>query len=504
MNLIGLDIGTTGCRAVVFDADGAVLAAAGREYPVDFPHPNWAEQDAERVWALARESLSQAIARAGVRDVAAIGLSVQGEAITPVDAKGDAIRATILGMDTRTDAENVMLGERFGAEWLFRRTGMPVHTVNTLPKLLWLKAREPDVWRRADRFLLYEDFLTNKMTGRAVTSRCLASRTQMYDLWSDGWSDEILDAVELDPKRLASVQQSGVAVGELTRDLTEAIGLTKPPLVVSGGHDQACAALGAGLTRAGLAMVSTGTAEVVEVALPSPDSLTVNDALQRGNVSVYAHVVPGLFLAMTLNQSGGLLLRWFRDTLCASDLDAARQSGRDAYDVILAGAPAGPTSLLVLPHFAGAGTPTFDTRSKGAILGLTFGTTKAEIAKALIEGLTFELAVNLDLLADARVSVDELRAVGGGAKSDLWLRLKADIGGIPVVAPRVTEAASWGAAMLAGVAAGAFASAADAAERTVRFDRRFAPDPAGQAAYAPRYALYREVYPTLKELNHRI
>jgi xylulokinase len=313
----------------------------------------------------------------------------------------------------------------------------------------------------------------------------------------------VLTFGELDPDRLSIVQQSGVAAGELTDELTRVLGLGQPPLVVSGGHDQACAALGAGLTRAGLAMVSTGTAEVVEVALPSPKVLTTNDSLYRGNISLYAHVVPDLYLAMTLNQSGGLLLRWFRDTLCLDDLLAARHSGRDAYDLILASAPAGPTSLLVLPHFQGSGSPWFDTASKGAILGLTFGATKAEIAKALLEGLTFELRVNLDVLADGRVAIDELRAVGGGAKSDLWLQMKADVTAIPVVAPRVTDAAAWGAAMLAGVAAGAFASAAEAADRTVHFDRRFAPGTAA-AAYAPRYQLYREVYPTLRDLNHRI
>ena len=501
ISLAGLDIGTTGCKAAIFDVTGALLASASREYPVAVPQPQWAEQDGEEVWRLARESLREAIAKAGTREVAAIGLSVQGEAVMPVDKNGRALRPVILGMDSRTGAQNAWLCEKFGAEHLFERTGMPVHTVNTLPKLLWLKQYEPDLWSRADKFLLYEDFAIQKMTGQAVISQCLASRTQLYDIQDGRWSPEILQALELEPERLANVQPSGTAVGSMGAELTESLGLIKPPLVVTGGHDQACGALGVGLVRPGLAMDSTGTAEVVEVALQAP---VLNETLYRGDISVYAHTAPGLYLAMTLNHSGGLVLRWFRDTLGREEADKARTSGQDAYELLLQGASPEPTSLLLLPDFAGSGTPAFDTASKGAILGLTFGTTKTDLAKAILEGLTFELRLNLDLLKEGGVRIDELRAIGGGARSELWLQLKADITGVPVVAPRITEAASWGAALLAGLGAGRFASATEAAEGTVHLDRWFEPDAARAARYEERYALYREVYPRLKDLHHRM
>ena len=501
MQFAGLDIGTTGCKAAIFDETGTLLANASREYAVDVPHPNWAEQDGENVWRLAQEALRNAIATAGAREVAAIGLSVQGEAVMPVDQGGRALRPAILGMDSRTGEQNAWLCERFGAEHIFERTGMPVHTVNTLPKLLWLKQYEPDLWARAERFLLYEDFLIQKMTGQAVISRCLASRTQLYDIPDDRWSPEILQALELDPERLATVQPSGKAVGPMRAELAKSLGLAKAPLVVTGGHDQACGALGVGLVRPGLAMDSTGTAEVVEVALEAP---VLNETLYRGDISVYAHTAPGLYLAMTLNHSGGLVLRWFRDTLGREEMREAQTSGRDAYELLLQGASPEPTSLLLLPDFAGSGTPTFDTGSKGAILGLMFATDKRELAKAVLEGLTFELRLNMDLLKNGGVRVDELRAIGGGARSELWLQLKADITGIPVVAPRITEAASWGAALLAGVGAGHFASAAEAAEETVHLDRRFEPDPERAARYEERYALYREVYPALRSIHHRM
>ena len=501
MRFIGLDIGTTGCKAVIFDATGNLLASASREYAVDIPHPNWAEQDAEDVWRLAQDALREVIAAVRPEGIVALGLSVQGEAVMPVDAQGQALRPAILGMDTRTGEQNAWLRDEFGAEHLFERTGMPVHTINTLPKLLWLKQHEPDLWARAERFLLYEDFLIHKMTGQAVISRCLASRTQLYDIPQDRWSPEILAALELEPDRLATVQPSGVAVGPMLPDLAESLGLAKPPLVVTGGHDQACGAMGVGLIRPGLAMVSTGTAEVVEVALGSP---ALNETLYRGNISVYAHVVPELYLAMTLNHSGGLLLRWFRDTLCQEEMRQAQASGRDPYDLILEGTSPEPSSLLLLPHFAGSGTPWFDTASKGAILGLTFGASKTDLAKAILEGLTFELRVNLDLLKEGQVAINELRAIGGGARSDLWLQLKADITGISVVVPRITEAACWGAALLAGAGAGCFSSAAQAAEEMLQLERRFEPDLERMARYETRYTLYREVYPAVTTIHHRL
>ena len=501
MALIGLDVGTSGCKATLFTNDGRLLSKASREYPVEIPHPGWAEQDIEKVWRLAQEALSELVARTGERSVEAIGLSVHGEAVTALDASGNTLRPMILGMDTRTVAQNETLVQKFGAETLFEWTGMPVHTINTLPKLLWIKQNEPEIWKKAAHFMLVEDYLIYKMTGQAAISRCLASRTQLYNLKEETWSKEILAVLDLEPGQLSPVLPSGKAVAKMRLPVSEAMGFERPPIVVTGGHDQACGALGVGLTRPGLAMVSTGTAEVVEVALPSP---LVNHTLFEGNISVYAHVVPGLFLSMTLNHSGGLLLRWFRDTLCEGELQRASQSGADAYNLILGNASPNPTGLLVLPHFSGSGTPWFDTRSKGAILGLTFSTQRADLAKAILEGLTYELRVNLDLLKAGGVQIDALRAIGGGAKSDLWLQLKADITGIPVVAPEITEAAGLGAALLAGTGTGIFASAAQAAESILRLRAEIKPDRVRLQAYDRYFELYRQVYPAVKPITHEL
>ena len=429
-----------------------------------------------------------------------MALSCQGEAVIPVDADGRALRHAILGMDTRTGEENEWLVEQFGAETLFARTGMPVHTINTLPKLVWLRRHEPRLWKQAHQFLLYEDFFLRRLSGKAVISHCLASRTQMYDLAAGDWASDILETCGVEPGRLASLASDG-AVGTLRGDLAAELGVRNEVLLAAGGHDQACAALGSGVVRDGLAMVSTGTAEVVEVAMCEANLCS---ALRQGGISVYRHVVPGLYLAMTLNHSGWLLLRWFRDTFCGQELEQAREAGSDPYDLVLADAPKGPTGLMVLPHFAGAGTPTLDTSSKGAIIGLTFATNRPMLAKAILEGLTFELRINLDLLRNSGIALDELRAVGGGARSPLWLQLKADIGRVPLRVPQVTEAACLGAALLAGGACGVYPDLEAAIRRTIRLGREVVPDPRGTPAYLPRFDIYTKLYPTLKSLRARL
>lgn len=501
MSILGLDIGTTGCKAMIFSTEGSVLGQAARQYSVSTPHPNWAEQDAEEVWCLAWEALREAVAAAD-DPPRAMALSVQGEAIIPVDESGRALRPAILGMDTRTAEENRWLAERFGPETLFVRTGMPLHTINTLPKLLWLRRHDPEVWKGARQFLLYEDFFMRRLGGRAAISHSLASRTQMYDLRTGDWADDILDACRIDRQRLSPLTpDAGGHVGSLLRERGREVGLEKEVLLVSGGHDQACAALGSGVVRSGLAMVSTGTAEVVEVAMATP---ALNESLRRGNISVYRHVVPGLYLGMTLNHSGGLVLRWFRDNFCAGECQRSQSTGEDPYDLILAGAPEGPTGIMVLPHFSGSGTPRLDTSSKGAILGLTFAADRPTVAKAILEGLTFELRLNLDLLKEAGVAIQELRAVGGGARSMLWLQLKADICGIPLRVPQVTEAACLGAALLAGTAAGIYPDLGGAVEQTVRSRVYVQPNVQGTSAYQSRYELYRQIYPTLIPLLRRM
>jgi xylulokinase len=501
MSVIGLDIGTTGCKAIIFSDEWEILSQADREYTIQTPKPHWAEQDSEKVWKLAVESLTEAVGKNKQSPPKALALSVQGEAVIPVDKKGRPIRNAILGMDTRTTEENQWLAETLGPEALFDQTGMPMHTMNTITKLLWLKRNEPGVWKTANQFLLYEDYFLRRLSGKAFISHCLASRTQMYDLRKSFWAENILDRCEIDTILLAELSpETGGIVGTMNQAVARSLGLENEVALVSGGHDQACASLGSGVVKPGLAMVSTGTAEVVEVAM---SSAVLNESLRKGNISVYRHVVPDLYLAMTLNHSGGLLLRWFRDTLCRDKCRQAAETGTDAYDLILADACKGPTGIMVLPHFAGAGTPVLDNTSKGAILGMTFATTQADMARAILEGLTFELRTNLELLKNSGIAIDRLHAVGGGAKSDVWLQLKADICQIALSIPQVTEAACLGAAILASVATGIYPDMLSAVKNAVRLARSVEPDTRTSTAYTVRYELYKKLYPQLISLHRQ-
>ncbi|MDZ7371706.1 MAG: FGGY family carbohydrate kinase [candidate division KSB1 bacterium] len=499
MSLLGLDIGTTGCKAMVFSRDGEILGRAYREYSIATPHTGWAEQDGEEVFRFACECIAEAAYSAHSDPIEALALSCQGEAVAPIDHAGRPMRPFILGMDTRTVKENIELEERFGAERLFQITGMPMHTINTLPKLLWLQKNEPDIWRNAARFCLYEDFIINRLCGRPMISACLASRTQLFDLRAGRWSETILDACGIDPHRISPVANEKEFL--TTLPIWQKLGLKGAVKVFAGGHDQACAALGAGVVNPGQAMVSTGTAEVVEVVTATAN---LDDSLRRGGISVYRHVVPGRYVAMTLNHSGGLSLRWFRDVLGTSEVETAKKMNRDAYDLLLENAPQGPSELFVLPHFSGSGTPTLDVHSRAAFLGLTFRTRKADIAKALLEGLTFELEQNLALLRDAGIEIRELRAVGGGAKSDLWLQLKADICRVDVQRLKVTDAACLGAALAAGNGCGIYKAVEDGIRLHVALDRRFEPDSVRMQQYRQRMQLYRQIYPLLKNFFHQL
>jgi len=500
--LLGLDLGTTRCKAVAISPKGEFLASASAEYPILSPKPGWAEQDAEQVWNAALRVLKGVCEAIRGRRPLALGLSVQGEAVIPLGDKGEPLRKAILGMDSRTGPENEVLISEFGGERLFTLTGMPVHTVNTLPKLLWIKRHQPKIWQKTRRFVLYEDFLSLRLSGKARISHCLASRTQLYALGRANWSSEILKFLGLEEDRLSPLGASGELVAPVRKELCRELRIKGQPGVVLGGHDQACAALGAGLVEAGMGMVSTGTAEVVLVVTERP---VLNSKMVQGNVSCYRHVVPSRFLIMTLNHCGGIVLQWIRDNFGGEEVQEALRRGVDPYEVLLEGLPEGPTGILAVPHLSGSGSPAPEPAAKGAILGLTLGTTKKHFVKALIEGLCYELRLNLDFLTALGVPVGEvLRTVGGGAKSPLWTQLKADITGRTMEVPSFLDAAPLGAALLAGVAVGIFPFAASAAAAAVKVERRFSPNRQFGADYQTMYNIYRKVRPLAVEVTRAL
>jgi xylulokinase len=502
MSLLGIDIGTTGCKAIVFRVDGTALGQSYREYPLIHPREGWMELDPRVVWDSVRTTIREAVDRAGPGDpVRALATSVQGEAVTPVGRDGQPLDNSPVTFDGRTVPFIPFWEEAPGRERIFEITGMPLHPMYTLLKIMWWQRERPEIARNTAKYLCYGDFALHQLGLPPTIDESMAGRTMAYDVRARRWAQELLDRAEVSPEKLAAVAPSGTAVGELPAAVCDDLGLPPGILGATGGHDQPCGALGAGITRSGLAMDATGT---VECITPVFAELALSSRMREDNFCCYRHVAPDLFVTLAFNFTGGALLRWYRDTFGALEIEEARVAGMDVYEIMIGKAAAGPSRVLLLPHFTMTGTPWFDARAKGAIVGLTLGTGTDQILKALLDGITYEMRLNLDRLTDAGVPVQALRAIGGGAKSRTWMQLKANIFGRPVSALNVSEAACLGAAMLAGVAAGEFRSLDEATAALVRVTETFDPQPAEAARYDEMFGLYRELYPALRDLVHRI
>ncbi|MCL5104994.1 MAG: FGGY family carbohydrate kinase, partial [Armatimonadetes bacterium] len=391
--------------------------------------------------------------------------------------------------------------DNLGAGRVFAITGMPLHPMYSINKIMWLKQNRSNVFLEARKFLCVEDYIVYRLTGETVTDSSLAARTMAFDVVKREWSDEILRAADIDVELLPRVLPSGTMVGKILTKVAEELGFSGDAIVATGGHDQPCGALGAGIVRGGMAMNATGTSDVICPALPIP---VLNQAMLDSNYCCYPHAVEDYYCSIGFNLTGGLLLKWYRDVLCHEERELAETKGVDPYDVIMSRMSSGPSDVYVLPHFVGAGTPYLDPDSRGAVLGLTLETGKPELIRAIIDSSNYEMRLNIEHLEHAGIEINEIRAVGGGAKSEKWLQMKADVFGKPITSLQTSEAASLGAAILAGKALGCFESSADAAEGMVRVKKTYEPDAAMHKRYEENYNNYIGVYGTLKEFNGRL
>lgn len=507
MHLLGLDVGTTGCKAVVFDTEGNQLGSGFREYQIDSDASGKAEQDAERVWALSQEVIREAIARSvgasgsdkrSAGEVAALGISVQGDAIIPVDEKARALSPAILGMDYRPAREAELIADRFGAKELFERTGMRPHPVNSLIKLLWLRENHPETYRRAHRIVTYADFILAKLTGRFVIDNSMASRTMAFNLRDRCWDRGLLGELDVSPELFSEVVPSASAVGTILPAVADTIGLSDRVLVVAGAHDQPAAAVGSGVIDGGQAGVNTGTAEVLSAVSNTP---LLGPDVFASYYPCYLHAVPERYFTFALNHVGGLLLRWYRDNFATAEVEQAKREQKDVYETIISKMPAKPTPVLVLPHFNGSGTPWCDMESKGAIVGLSIATTRHDIARSILESQSYELKINLEKLRGVGLPLSSVSAIGGGARSKDWLAIKASILDMPLKTLRCKESGCLGAAILAGAGAGIYSTVADGVKRAVQYESVVEPDRSLVGYYHDRFAVYRELYPTLLPLN---
>lgn len=489
--LIGLDIGTGGARALAVDAEGGgVLAEASAPYPMATPHPGWTEQDPEDWWTAARVVLRE-VARAADGDVAGLGLTGQMHGSVFLDAGDRVIRPALLWNDQRTAAQCEEIAERVGARELVAATGNPALTGFQAPKVLWLREHEPGAYARVRTLLLPKDHVRLRLTGERATDASDASGTLLLDVARRRWSDAVLDALDIPREWLPAVHEGTEAAGALRPGVADELGLPPGLPVAAGGGDNAAAAVGAGVADPGRMSASIGTSGVLfgPTAGFSPDP--------SGRVHAFCHALPGAFHLMAVTLSAGGSLAWWRDAVAPGT----------AFDELVdeAGeAPPGAEGLLFLPYLSGERTPLLDPRARGAFVGLTLRHGRAAMTRAVMEGVAFSLRDGLELMRGLGVRDDDVRAVGGGARSAVWRALQADVFGRPIHRLAVDEGPAYGAALLAGVACGAYRDAGEAMERVRLRGEVTEPDRERAARYDELYAVYRSLQPATEAAMHRL
>jgi xylulokinase len=463
--LVGLDVGTTGAKAVAIAPEGGVLARAEVPYGLSTPRPGWAEQDPED-WFRASE---RALAELGV-ETEAVGLSGQMHGLVALDAADRVLRPAILWNDQRTEVETAEIEALVGLERLVQLTGNRALTGFTAPKLLWLRRHEPEVYERIAHVLLPKDYVRLRLFGERAIDVADASGTLLFDVAERRWSDEVLAALDLPREWLPPVYESPAVPG------------------APGAGDQAAAALGVGVDRPGPVSVVLGTSGAVFAALPAYGA----DA--QGRVHAFCHAVPGGWHAMGVMLSAGGALRWFRDTLAPQESFATLTAEAERW-------PPGVEGLVFLPYLAGERTPHADPSARAAFTGLSLRHDRGALVRAVLEGVAYGLRDSLELLTELGVRAEVGRSSGGGARSDLWLRIVASVLGLPIQRTAVAEGSAYGAALLAGVAAGVFADVHDAVARCVRISDTIDPDREWHAVYEEGYRRFRALYPALRPLE---
>lgn len=485
MKIAGLDIGTTGCKLTVFDEDGAQLGKAYRDYPVRRAvggHEIDLSVMMESVYGVIQEMTEQ------YADIMGIGVTSFGETFVMTDEQGKPLHAAMLYTDPRGAEECRYLVEKLGADHIVDITGQAPHEMYSISKIMWIKKHRPDIYASARYIFLIEDFVVWHLTRRRQIDYSLAARTMAFDIHDLDWSSEIFTCAGIDEGLMSTPVPAGTSAGSIAEDAAKRTNLPKDCIIVSVSHDQVAAAIGAGAFDGSVAVDGAGT---VECLTPVFDSIPVIPVMQKGQFSVIPYVFPGKYVAYAFSYTGGALIQWCMETFGKGETN---ESMERAYG------QEGPTGLLVLPHFAGAATPYMDTGSKGAILGLTVNVTAADLYRACMEGVAYEMRINYEALAGSGIRFKKLNATGGGARSEVWMQMKADVLGLPITALKTADAGTVGSAMLTGIATGVYADLEAAAACMVREMETYYPREEMHEKYMEIYARYKKVYAAVRPL----
>lgn len=497
--LIGIDIGTSGTKTVLFDQTGREIASASVEYPLYQPQNGWAEQDPLDWWQAAASTIRTALEKSRInpRDVKGVGISGQMHGLVMLDTAGNVLRRSIIWCDGRTGEECREITERVGRERLIAITANPALTGFTAGKILWVRRHEPEIYEKCRHILLPKDYIRYRLTGVYATEVSDASGMNLLDVPNRCWSKEVLATLEIDEELLARVYESPDVTGGITAEAAALTGLCAGTPVVGGAGDNAAAAVGTGVVRAGRAFTTIGTSGVV---FAHSEQVTIDPA---GRVHTFCHSVPGCWTVMSCTLAAGLSLKWFRDTFCAAEREAAAGMGVDPYEIMNAQAarsPIGANRLLYLPYLMGERSPILDENARGAFIGLSAMHTKYDLLRAVMEGVTYSQRQNLDVLRGMGVTFTEMLACGGGGRSVFWRQMLSDVYGCPVnTIASSGESPALGAAILAGVGAGVYSSVQEGCDAVIRTNTPELPDRTRSLQYEPYYRVFCGLYPALRE-----
>ena len=496
--LLGIDIGTSGTKTVLFDTAGGVIASATFAYPMHQPQNGWAEQDPEDWWSAVRQGIAKVLRDSAVptTGIRGIGLSGQMHSLVLLDENNRVLRPAILWCDGRTTAECEEIHARVGKERLIELTANPALTGFTAGKILWVRKHEPELYAKCRHILLPKDYIRLMLTGEYATEVSDASGMGLLDVPHRCWSDEVLEKLEIDKRLLAKVYESPEVTGRVTAQAAAETGLAEGTIVVGGAGDNAAAAVGTGVVADGRAFATIGTSGVVYA---HTDTLSIDP---KGRVHTFCCAVPNAWHVMGVTLAAGASLQWFRNQFCRDLMDEADRRGIDPYVLMTDLAektPVGAERLLFLPYLMGERTPHLDADCRGAFVGLSAIHTRAEMIRAVMEGVTYSLRDCMEILRGMGVMSEQIVACGGGGSSPFWRQMLADVLGCGVATVDSREGPALGVALLAGVGAGVYESVLAACEAVIRTGKPQVPNAQDGAAYSRFYAIYQGLYPALRD-----
>jgi len=495
--ILGIDVGTTGTKALLIDPTGAVVASATEEYPLHTPRPGWAEQDPQDWWRGTVAAIRRVISASGARpeEIRGLGLSGQQHGSVFLDKDHNVLREALLWCDQRTAAQCAWIHDTVGFDKVVGETLNPVLTGFQAPKIVWLRDNEPDLYARLRMILLPKDYIRFRLSGEFATEVSDAAGTSLLNVGKRQWSDVMLHGLGLTTDMLPRVYESPVASTAVCQSAAAETGLPVGLLIAGGGGDNACSAVGNGVIAEGIVQVSVGTSGTVFSPMNEPEL----DPKLR--VHTFCHAVPGQWHAMGVVLSAGGSLRWFRDVLCGEEKAEAAAQGVDPYEIITAAAstaPIGAEGLIFLPYLTGERTPHPDPHARGVFMGLGLRHTKAYMARAVMEGICYAMRDSLEILREMRLPIAEVRNTGGGSRSAFWRQMQSDVFRTPLVRMAIDEGAAFGAAILGGVGAGVWPDVPAACAAAVRTKEPTQPHRQASAIYNKFYPVYRALYPSLK------